>query len=262
GRYVFPSFVSEKMKNLLSKMLVVDPLQRITIEQIKEHELFQQGLPEYLRETFCAPENEKSIFENLDLAIVEALAKKLTISDEDVIKQLGAKDSNATKVAYQLLYDHASTIKHSMENIATGAGELDSSLPIAIPMNEYYAAVDDDVRSSISILPASLNKESVMNRVESRAKKHRKRTKWHFGIRSRGAPKKIMYEIYKAMKNIDLEWKPLNAYHAKFEIQLFRADTNNYVVDFRNVIESWDNATNFNFFDICCKLMFELSISD
>ena len=55
--------------------------------------------------------------------------------------------------------------------------------------------------------------------LQTKAKKHKKKSKWHFGIRSRGSPKKIMMELYKAMKNIDLEWKPITIFHVRCRFQ-------------------------------------------
>lgn len=55
--------------------------------------------------------------------------------------------------------------------------------------------------------------------LQTKAKKHKKKSKWHFGIRSRGSPKKIMMELYKAMKNIDLEWKPISIFHVRCRYQ-------------------------------------------
>ena len=42
---------------------------------------------------------------------------------------------------------------------------------------------------------------------------HIKRAKWHLGIRSQSRPDDIMYEVFRAMKFLDFEWKMLNAYH-------------------------------------------------
>ncbi|KAK5967321.1 hypothetical protein GCK32_021155, partial [Trichostrongylus colubriformis] len=40
-----------------------------------------------------------------------------------------------------------------------------------------------------------------------------KRAKWHLGIRSQSRPEDIMYEVFRAMKSLDMEWKVLNPYH-------------------------------------------------
>jgi serine/threonine protein kinase len=47
--YSFPDHVSPQAKDLISKILVVNPLKRASIKDIKNHKWFQVNLPEYLR---------------------------------------------------------------------------------------------------------------------------------------------------------------------------------------------------------------------
>jgi 5'-AMP-activated protein kinase catalytic alpha subunit len=42
---------------------------------------------------------------------------------------------------------------------------------------------------------------------------HVKRAKWHLGIRSQSNPMDIMYEVFRAMRHLNFEWKILQAYH-------------------------------------------------
>ncbi|KAG6505685.1 hypothetical protein ZIOFF_038050 [Zingiber officinale] len=48
GLYTLPSHLSALPRDLILKMLVVDPMKRITIGQIREHEWFKIRLPRYL----------------------------------------------------------------------------------------------------------------------------------------------------------------------------------------------------------------------
>ncbi|KAF9183673.1 Protein kinase [Haplosporangium sp. Z 767] len=73
------------------------------------------------------------------------------------------------------------------------------------------------------------------------------RPKWYFGIRSRSAPKEVMAEIYRALSNLSMRWKTISPYHlrakfeyaegfeVKIELQLYRLDNENYLVDFKYV---------------------------
>ncbi|SPO37300.1 related to SNF1 - carbon catabolite derepressing ser/thr protein kinase [Pseudozyma flocculosa] len=49
GIYSLPSFLSQEARHLLSQMLVVDPVKRITISEIRAHPWFNVDLPAYLR---------------------------------------------------------------------------------------------------------------------------------------------------------------------------------------------------------------------
>lgn len=48
GMYSLPSHLSPLTRDLVPRMLVVDPMKRITIPEIKNHPWFQQRIPLYL----------------------------------------------------------------------------------------------------------------------------------------------------------------------------------------------------------------------
>ncbi|KAJ1966149.1 Protein kinase, partial [Dispira parvispora] len=48
GVFVMPSYLSAEVQQLLKRMLVVKPLERITIAEIRDHPWFKRNLPEYL----------------------------------------------------------------------------------------------------------------------------------------------------------------------------------------------------------------------
>lgn len=48
GMYSLPSHLSPLTRDLVPRMLVVDPMKRITIAEIKQHRWFTQTIPLYL----------------------------------------------------------------------------------------------------------------------------------------------------------------------------------------------------------------------
>ncbi|XBI32550.1 hypothetical protein VPH35_055988 [Triticum aestivum] len=48
GNYILPSHLSDLAKDLIPRMLLVDPMKRITIREIQDHQWFQNHLPRYL----------------------------------------------------------------------------------------------------------------------------------------------------------------------------------------------------------------------
>ncbi|KAJ1398739.1 Serine/threonine-protein kinase, active site [Sesbania bispinosa] len=48
GIYILPSHLSHGARDLISRMLVVDPMKRMTIPEIRQHTWFQVSLPRYL----------------------------------------------------------------------------------------------------------------------------------------------------------------------------------------------------------------------
>lgn len=47
GFYTIPGYLSEDSKSLITKMLLVDPMKRITVDGIRKHPWFQTRLPRY-----------------------------------------------------------------------------------------------------------------------------------------------------------------------------------------------------------------------
>jgi len=76
-----------------------------------------------------------------------------------------------------------------------------------------------------------------------------KRAKWHLGIRSQSRPEDIMYEVYRAMKQLDFEWKVINPYHVivrkrvgdhtqpRMSLQLYQVDQRSYLLDFKSLVD-------------------------
>jgi len=87
---------------------------------------------------------------------------------------------------------------------------------------------------------------------------HTKRAKWHLGIRSQSNPMDIMYEVFRAMRHLNFEWKILQAYHCivrkkpedpklevpKMSLQLYQVDPRNYLLDFKNLVDDDGSMPN------------------
>ncbi|KAF9586549.1 Protein kinase [Lunasporangiospora selenospora] len=109
GIYSLPSFLSPETKYLLTSMLVVDPLKRITIAEIRQNAWFNIGLPEYLKPL---PQGlNDDAFSNLQEDIIVELMKKMNFSRETIIQALRERQNNQIKVAYQLVVDHRQMIE-------------------------------------------------------------------------------------------------------------------------------------------------------
>lgn len=105
GDYHVPN-IHEDLKDLIAKMLIVDPNQRITISQIKEHPGFKMFLQDgyitptpiplpYLPEPLSISDTPNSIFETLTHLGFD--------SEDDVKKELTADHHNMAKVFYFML---------------------------------------------------------------------------------------------------------------------------------------------------------------
>ncbi|CAE7055606.1 unnamed protein product [Rhizoctonia solani] len=140
---------------------------------------------------------------------------------------------------------------------------LDSSLPVG--------QTDPDVHHLTSYAEAHANAQSQEQMRAARTANPttdiRKKSKWHFGIRSRSPPMEVMLELYNTLKALGWEWreKPnlgtkkahepgeeadprdesdiffletrcrINDVVIRTDLQLYQVDAINYLVDFRNV---------------------------
>ena len=109
GRFTIPEFVSDGARDLLKAMLVVDPVKRITIAEIRQSSWFQTDLPDYLRPL---PELEEEFaLSRLDRDIVRQLQDKMLLSEDVIRASISKKPIESTpeersiRVAYQLAWD-------------------------------------------------------------------------------------------------------------------------------------------------------------
>lgn len=98
GMYSLPSHLSQQSRDLILRMLVVDPMKRISIPDIRQHPWFQTKLPSYLS---LAPEAFEQQQRQLDEDIVKKVCQFQTrppCTEDDVrqavmggLKQLGSR---------------------------------------------------------------------------------------------------------------------------------------------------------------------------
>ncbi|KAJ3574349.1 hypothetical protein NP233_g1835 [Leucocoprinus birnbaumii] len=152
GSFHIPSSFSNDARNLISAMLVVDPVKRITIPEILQHPFFTKDLPRYLSPLPIAPEPvsmtalvappkqlDFEIIEGLgkiEPEVVEELASRLAdVTKEDIWASLRRDDGvqgNAVKVSYLLLRDK----KRGSKGLAALAeAERDAQMAAMDPRN-------------------------------------------------------------------------------------------------------------------------------
>ena len=83
GVYTLPSYLSQGARYLLTRMLVVNPLNRITIREILEDDWFKQNLPEYL----LPPDLSKTKYNKIELddEVVSALHTAMGYDKDEIV---------------------------------------------------------------------------------------------------------------------------------------------------------------------------------
>ncbi|SCV02734.1 LAMI_0H02476g1_1 [Lachancea mirantina] len=143
GIYTLPKFLSPGATNLIKRMLIVNPLNRITIHEIMTDEWFKVDLPEYLvppdmKNNASDGENDPTTAqdEEVDDTLVTALSKTMGYDGDEIYEALESGEDNATfaeiRDAYMLIKENKSLIDDLKANKAQ-SNELDTFLSQSPP---------------------------------------------------------------------------------------------------------------------------------
>jgi serine/threonine protein kinase len=170
GRYTIPRSLSSGARDVLSRMLVVDPIQRTTISELRQMEWFQTNCPDYIRQEYELDVEflhqdvtlvHKELFAHPDTSILSELSKKTGISVDTIAEALQdvSETSKATfKVAYRLMLDH--------RNLLANGGKTEVPA-LAMPSQPWINELKAEVAhySNISVLSSSLPKDKPLPQV-------------------------------------------------------------------------------------------------
>jgi 5'-AMP-activated protein kinase catalytic alpha subunit len=257
GIFPIPDYLNPSVVDLLQKMLTVDPVRRATIKEIREHEWFKVNLPDYLFPKTC--EEGTNI---IDLDAIQEVCEKFGVSETEVQDALLINDRHDQLViAYHLIIDNkriwnearkveiadffaASSPPHSaFLSMAPNSTSVRSPSPFKStpvrPHPEKMPALKD---LSVTLDPIDTNSLSLtaVNNSQSNTSNSRrtsggtgaaslKKAKWHLGIRSQSKPQDIMNEVFKAMKELGMEWKYCNKSMYSLRARRKVTNTNRYV---------------------------------
>uniref|UniRef100_A0A914HFR9 Acyl carrier protein n=1 Tax=Globodera rostochiensis TaxID=31243 RepID=A0A914HFR9_GLORO len=272
GIFPIPDYLEKGVVNLLLHMLQTDPMKRATIKEVINHEWFRIELPAYLFPPIN--ESEASI---VDIDAVREVCHRYGVSEDDVTSALLSDDPHHhLSIAYNLIVDNKriadETAKLTVNDFynMTPAGRLHQS-------DQYPRSHPERIHGGSSKITPTLTHVGHPPSPTSMTELHHhhlqqqtpppsgqqpqqgaqpksphvKRAKWHLGIRSQSRPDDIMYEVFRAMKFLDIEWKMLNAYHVvvrrrpkepnietpKMSLQLYQVDQRSYLLDFKNLVD-------------------------
>lgn len=137
GIYILPSYLSDNSKDIISKMLVTDPLKRININEIRSHPWFLHELPRYL----AMPVRIGAHLEDIDEDIVNQASSCTQFPRDKILRDLRRGKRNHYTVAYHLIKDAQDELDTSLDpTIATlNARDRDSDLASA---SQYAGVVD------------------------------------------------------------------------------------------------------------------------
>ncbi|RLN30541.1 SNF1-related protein kinase catalytic subunit alpha KIN10-like [Panicum miliaceum] len=184
GIYTLPSHLSPSARDLIPRMLVVDPMKRITIREIREHVWFKIRLPRYLA---VPPPGTAQQVKKLDEETLNDVIK-MGFDKNLLIESLQNRLQNEATVAYYLLLDN---------RLRTTSGYLGA---------EFQESMDSSFSQVIAETPTS----ATVLRQHFAAER-----KWALGLQSRAHPREIITEVLKALRELNVYWKKIGYYNMK-----------------------------------------------
>jgi len=295
GIFTLPGHMSDDIKDLISRMLVVDPLQRITIPEIRRHRWFTESLPLYLSVT---PDQIMSQFRALDEDVLSEVVMKIGFDRHELLDALQKQERNQMTVAYYLILDHkrrkmlgASPVMHAAQLLTAHAlpqPTADGTMQPPPPPSTVGGAAGGAVGSGhpsppgpMPPLPGSCG--SAMMPPALRGGGEASQRRWHLGVQSSLAPADMMLEIFRALRALRFEWKIVAQYSLKCRpctrpseptgsgtldassmavrckvkvgLQLYKIVEDSYLLDIRKV-----DGDVLPFMDVCSLLLGELKL--
>ena len=190
GIYTLPSHLSPGARDLIPRMLLVDPLKRITIPEIRQHPWFTIHLPRYIAVLQAGPSS--SIGTVVDSDLVREV-ERLGFEHSFVVESLRGRQQNKATVAYHLLADNRHRMPSSTylkEEMTEGKGREGSQY------GSRAAGVGVGVgvggRSSGALLSAP---RIVVDR------------KWRLGMRTRCHPGHLVQALCRVMREYGIGYK-------------------------------------------------------
>jgi len=229
GIFTLPGHMSDEIKDLISRMLVVDPLQRITIPEIRRHRWFTESLPLYLSVT---PDQIMSQFRALDEDVLSEVVMKIGFDRQELLEALQKQERNQMTVAYYLILDHkrrkmlgASPVMHAtqmaahlMPQATGGAAEMDdggaSGTTEAAQQGAQQAASQQAAAAAAAAgqPPPPGGGALTANPMGGQPAPTRR---WHLGVQSSLSPADMMLEIFRTLRALRFEWKIVAQYSLK-----------------------------------------------
>lgn len=268
GIYTLPSHLSPGARDLIPRMLVVDPMKRITISELRQHHWFKSQLPRYL--AVPAPDATEHL-KKLDEEIIKKVLN-MGFERSHLIQSLQTRTQDDATVAYYLMFDNQS-------RVAGGylGGELAENLEGDLATMHLDNVVNKFTRNN-SLRPNLLGER-----------------KWQVGMQIPAHPREIMTRVLEILRDLNVCWKKIGLYNikcrwvsnipheqlydnhfidsdiiitspnnnnnndnrsqnvVKFEIQLYKTPEDSYLVDIQKI-----NGPQLLFLDFCAAMILQL----
>ncbi|CAA7410848.1 unnamed protein product [Spirodela intermedia] len=189
GIYTLPSHLSAGARDLIPRMLVVEPMKRMTISDIRQHPWFQAHLPRYLA---VPPPDSIQQAKKFDEEILQDVVA-MGFDRNQLVEALHKRLQDDATVAYYLLLDN---------RFDAFSGYLG---------DDFQEAMECGPAGMVSPSATSIGHHQGMG-LQSHFPLERK---WALGLQSQAHPREIITEVLKALQELNVCWKKIGHYSWK-----------------------------------------------
>lgn len=205
GIYTLPSYVSPGARDLISRMLLVDPLKRITMAEIRNHPWCTCHLPRYLA---VPPPDTLSQATNIDIETLEATVA-LGFTREQVKDALRHQVRNKASVTYFLLMDNRRNLYGGYLGAEFEQGELETDSRNAQMLGQGGIGSPTGASPMGHRRPSQIQSNLMQQRLVTSEQR------WVLGKSTTMAAPDVMNEIFRVLTSLKMNWKKIGPYNLK-----------------------------------------------
>ena len=205
GIYTLPSYVSPGARDLISRMLLVDPLKRITMSEIRNHPWCTCHLPRYLA---VPPPDTLSQATNIDIETLEATVA-LGFTREQVKDALRHQVRNKASVTYFLLMDNRRNLYGGYLGAEFEQGELEIDSRNAQMLGQGGIGSPTGASPMGHRRPSQIQSNLMQQRLVTSEQR------WVLGKSTTMAAPDVMNEIFRVLTSLKMNWKKIGPYNLK-----------------------------------------------
>ena len=205
GIYTLPSYVSPGARDLISRMLLVDPLKRITMAEIRNHPWCTCHLPRYLA---VPPPDTLSQATNIDIETLEATVA-LGFTREQVKDALRHQVRNKASVTYFLLMDNRRNLYGGYLGAEFEQGELEIDSRNAQMLGQGGIGSPTGASPMGHRRPSQIQSNLMQQRLVTSEQR------WVLGKSTTMAAPDVMNEIFRVLTLLKMNWKKIGPYNLK-----------------------------------------------
>lgn len=168
----------------------------------REHEWFKQDLPGYL-----FPEDPSYDATVVDEDAVREVCEKFECPEAEVMSSLYSGDpQDQLAVAYHLIIDNRRIMNQASEFYLASSPPTGSFIEEGMPLPPGVKPHPERMPPLLADSPKARCPLDALNTTKPKPLAVKK-AKWHLGIRSQSKPYDIMAEVYRAMRQLEYDWK-------------------------------------------------------